>query len=89
MDRSDTDYYAFEAPHAGKVKVTIRNRSATLLPALTTFRPDRRSSGFGPDVHTPGGNLEHTFEVEANQKYFIQVWSQADSAGEYTVRIDQ
>jgi hypothetical protein len=89
MDKSDTDYYAFEAPRAGKVKVTIRNRSAALIPALTTFRPDRRSSGFGPDVHTPGGNLEHTFEVEAHQRYFIQVWSQADTAGEYTLRIDQ
>jgi len=89
MDRADTDYYSFETRRAGRVKVTIRNRSKTLIPALSTFAPDMRSSGFGPDVRTPGANLEHSFAVEANQKYFIQVWPQADSAGEYTLRIDQ
>ena len=89
MDRADTDYYSFEAARAGKVKVTIRNRSRTLIPALSTFTPDMRSSGFGPDVRTPGADLEHSFEVAANQKYFIQVWSQADTTGEYTLKIEQ
>ncbi|MBS1858532.1 MAG: hypothetical protein JST11_24400 [Acidobacteria bacterium] len=89
MDRVDTDYYSFEAGKTGKVKVTIRNRSVTLIPALSTFNPDMRSSGFGPDVRQHGGNLEHTYDVEAGRKYFIQVWSQADSSGEYTLRVEQ
>jgi tetratricopeptide (TPR) repeat protein len=89
MDKSDTDYYSFEAPKAGKVKVAIHNRSATLLPALTTFNPEMRSTGFGPDVRTPGANLEHSFEVEANKKYFVQVWSQSNTAGEYSLTISQ
>jgi hypothetical protein len=89
MDRADTDYYSFEAAKSGKVKVTIQNQSVTLIPALSTFNPDMRSSGFGPDVRVHGGNLEHTYEVEAGRKYFIQVWSQADSSGEYTVRVEQ
>src|SRR5882724_556467 len=33
MDKSDTDYYSFETPTAGKVKVRVHNHSATLLPA--------------------------------------------------------
>jgi hypothetical protein len=89
MDKSDTDYYSFETPRAGKVKVTIQNHSATLLPALATFYPDMRSSGFGPDVRTPGGNLDHTIDVDANKKYFIQVWSQANTAGEYSLTVSQ
>ncbi|MDE3166144.1 MAG: hypothetical protein KGN36_10080 [Acidobacteriota bacterium] len=89
MDRADTDYYSFEASKTGKVKVTIQNRSLTLIPALSTFTPEMRSSGFGPDVREHGANLEHTIEVEAGKKYFIQVWSQADSAGEYTVKVEE
>ena len=87
MDRTDTDYYSFEPARSGKVKVTIHNRSATLIPALTTFTTDMRSSGFGPDVRAPGANLEHSFAVEAHKKYFIQVWSQADTSGDYTLTI--
>ena len=89
MDHADTDYYSFETARAGKAKVTIRNRSKTLIPALSTFTPDLRSSGFGPDVRTPGADLEHSFEVAANKKYFVQVWSQGDTAGEYTLKIEQ
>jgi hypothetical protein len=68
MDKADTDFYSFDAVKTGKVKVTVRNRSATLIPALTTFGPDMRASGFGPDVLVPGRDLEHTFDVTANQK---------------------
>jgi hypothetical protein len=89
MDKADTDYYSFETERAGKVRVSIQNRSSTLIPALTTFTPNQRSSGFGPDVHTPGGNLEHSFEVQANQKYYIQVWSQANTAGNYSLKLQQ
>jgi len=89
MDKGDTDYYSFETERAGKVRVSIENRSATLIPALSTFTPDQRSSGFGPDVRTPGANLEHSFNVQANQKYYIQVWSQANTAGEYTLKLRQ
>jgi hypothetical protein len=67
MDRQDTDYFSFESPQAGRVKVTIRNRSAALIPALTTFSPEMRASGFGPEVRTPGAHLEHSFQVEANR----------------------
>ena len=76
MDADDTDYYSFVSPRTGTVSVVITNRSTTLIPALSTFDPDMRSSGFGPDVRTPGRNLQHTMEVQQNQVYFIQVWSQ-------------
>jgi hypothetical protein len=89
MDRADTDYYSFETAGAGTVKVTIQNRSSLLIPALTTFTPDMRSSGFGPNARGPGANLEHILTVEANKRYFIQVWSQSETAGDYILTIHQ
>jgi hypothetical protein len=88
MDADDTDYYSFVSPRAGTVSVLITNRSTTLIPALSTFDPDMRSSGFGPDVRTPGRPLRHTLEVQANQTYFIQVWSQANTAGDYSLIVE-
>src|SRR5581483_9714346 len=83
MDADDSDYYSFESPRSGVVSIDIENRSGVLIPALTTFTPDRRTSGFGPDLQTPGASLHHTMAVQEGQTYFIQVWSQAKTAGEY------
>ena len=80
MDANDTDYFSFVSPRTGTVSIVITNRSTTLIPALSTFYPDMRSSGFGPDVRTPGSNLRHTMEVQENQIYFLQVWSQANTS---------
>ncbi len=88
MDSNDTDYYSFVSPRTGTVSVLITNRSTTLIPALSTFDPDMRSSGFGPDVRTPGKNLRHTMEVQQSQIYFIQVWSQANTAGDYSLIVE-
>ena len=88
MDADDTDYYSFVSPRTGTVSVRIVNLSTTLIPALSTFDPDMRSSGFGPDVRTPGLHLRHTMEVQANQTYFIQVWSQANTSGNYSLIVE-
>jgi tetratricopeptide (TPR) repeat protein len=88
MDSADTDYYSFAAARSGTVTVNIRNRSATLIPALSCFAPDKRSTGFGPDVRTPGASLRHTIQVQENQTYYIQVWSQANSAGAYSLTVE-
>jgi hypothetical protein len=88
MDGKDTDFYSFVSPRTGTVSIVISNRSTTLIPALSTFFPDKRSSGFGPDVRTPGLNLRHTIDVQQGQTYFIQVWSQANTAGEYSLLVE-
>jgi hypothetical protein len=85
MDAHDTDFYTFVSPRTGTVTIDIQNRSSTLLPALTTYSSDMHSSGFGPDVTTPGAGLRHTIEVQENQSYILQVWSRGDTAGNYTL----
>jgi hypothetical protein len=87
MDAQDTDYYSFVSPRTGTVNIEIQNRSTTLVPALTTFTSDTRYSGFGPDVTKPGAGLRHTMAVQENLTYYVQVWSQADTAGSYTLII--
>ncbi len=88
MDENDTDYFSMLSARTGTVKITITNHSATLIPALSTFFPDKRSSGFGPDIKIPGGNLSHTMEVLENQTYFLQVWSRFNSAGAYSLLVE-
>ena len=36
----------------------------------------------------PGLDLRHTMEVKENQTYYIQVWSQANTAGDYSLIIE-
>jgi hypothetical protein len=88
MDSDDTDYFSFVSPRNGSVSVILVNRSQTLVPALSTYYPDKRSSGFGPDLRTPGSGLRHIMEVQENQIYYIQIWSRNNTAGEYTLSIE-
>ncbi len=87
MDARDTDFYSFIAPASGKVKIEIKNQSTTLVPQLSTFTPDMRASGFGPDVRKQGADLTHEIEVTPNLVYFIQVWPALDSSGAYELTV--
>jgi len=88
MDPEDTDYFSFIAAHTGPVNITIHNRSITLIPALTTYSAEMRNIGFGPDIRTSGAHLRHSFEVVESQMYYLQVWSQNNTAGEYSLTIE-
>ena len=88
MDPEDTDYFSFVAAHTGPVHITIHNRSTTLIPALTTYSPEMRNIGFGPDIRTPGAHLRHSFDVVESQMYYLQVWSENNTAGEYSLTIE-
>ena len=85
MDGHDTDYYSFRSPRTGTVTIDVQNRSATLIPALSMFGPDKSTLGFGPDVRTPGASLQQIMNVAADQTYYFQVWSQVNSSGDYSV----
>jgi len=83
MDERDTDYYSFVSPRNGQVEIVLENRSATLIPALSTYAADRRFAGFGPDIRTPGSGLKHSMAVEEGKTYFLQVWAQTNTRGAY------
>jgi hypothetical protein len=87
MDAEDNDFYVFQSPRSGTLHVDIENQSATLIPALTLYNSEKRTSGFGPDVRKPGASLHDTLEVQEHQTYYVQVWSQALTFGKYTLTI--
>jgi tetratricopeptide (TPR) repeat protein len=88
MDMHDTDFYSFTAPRTGTVSIDVQNLSSTLIPALSTFSPDMRFSGFGPDVRASGASLHHTMKVEQGRTYYLQVWPQGISSGEYSLTVE-
>jgi hypothetical protein len=87
MDAQDTDYYSFRGSERGSVTVEIKNRSKNLVPALTTFSPEMTNSGSAPKLTVPGSDLHYTMKVENGKSYFLQVWGEAKTAGDYTLTI--
>jgi hypothetical protein len=87
MDGRDTDYFSFVSPRAGSVVIEVENLSKTLIPAVSTFAPDMRFVAFGPDIRTPGQGLRHTMTVEDGKIYWVQVWTQGNSSGQYQLTL--
>lgn len=86
MDANDTDFYSFVSPVAGPVTIDVVSHDATLIAGLSMFAPDLHHLGFGPDVKA-GEPLHHVMNVEANQTYYVQVWSKGDTYGPYSLTI--
>ncbi len=84
MDGKDTDYYSFDSPKTGSVTIDVANRSAQLIPAITTFNPDLQPHIFAPTL-SPGESLHHTIQVQQGQTYYIEVSSQANTYGDYSL----
>ncbi len=87
MDSRDTDFYSFTAPRTGQLTLDLRNLGTTLLPGLTTFDSERRTTGFAPEAKQPGAGLQHLLPVQAGQTYYLQVWAADDTTGNYTLTI--
>jgi hypothetical protein len=88
MDAEDTDYFSFVSPRAGLVTIELRNRSKTLIPVITAYDSDRRNAGQAQDVRKPGSDAHSALPVQKDQMYFVQVSSQAGTAGGYSLRIE-
>jgi len=87
MDAADVDFYSFVAERTGSVAIDIRNRSATLIPAVTTFGPDLQASGLGPDARKPGDSLHHSMAVREGTTYYLEVRPRAQSFGDYSLTL--
>jgi hypothetical protein len=85
MDGDDTDFYSFASPTAGAVTIDVTPHNGALILGLGTFAPDLRNIGFAPDPKAPGDSIHHLMQVEANQTYYVQVFSRKDTAGPYSL----
>jgi len=84
MDSDDTDFYSFISSVAGTVKIDVVSHNDTLQLGLGTFAPDLHSMGFAPDPKA-GEAIGHELKVEANQLYYLQVFSKSDTTGPYSL----
>jgi hypothetical protein len=67
--------------------VDIVPRSDSLEMGLGSFAPDLHNLGFAPDPKSPGDAIHHQMQVEANQVYYIQVFSKNDTIGPYSLSV--
>jgi len=63
----------------------VTPHSGTLMLGLGTFAPDLRNIDFAPDPKAPGDSIHHQVQVEANQTYYVQVFSRKETAGPYSL----
>jgi hypothetical protein len=87
MDGHDTDFYSFVSPRTGTVTIDLENRAPSLILTLSTHLPNERESGSAPEVTNPGEGLRHTMEVRAGETYHLEIASQADTFGKYTLTV--
>jgi hypothetical protein len=87
MDADDTDFYSFLSPVATSLTIDLVSHNDTLVPGLSAFAPDRRNIGFAPDVKGPGGSIHYAMQLEANQWYYIQVFTKNDTTGPYSLTL--
>jgi len=88
MDGGDSDFFTIQSPRRGPLTIDIRNRSNTLIPALTMYDANHRNLGFAQEVRKPGSDVRYVLDADKDGVYFIQISSQAGSAGGYSLRVD-
>lgn len=89
MDGEDLDFYRFKTGAKGTtVKLHIENQSTTLRPGISVF--DSNKSALGGNYNdTAGANLDHSFSVQSDTVYFVEIYPRSGSAGDYSLLITQ
>jgi hypothetical protein len=72
LDAADWDFYHFETKNVAKVVVSLENRSTTLAPRITAYKPDKSQLGTMYNS-TNGANLSYAFAVQSNSRYYFSV----------------
>ena len=88
MDVEDTDFFSFVGPRKGKVTIQLRNRSTTLIPAVTTLNNDHRNLGFAQDARKAGQDVQYSIDVDKDLTYYVEISSQGGTSGAYTLRVE-
>jgi len=90
VDGSDVDFYRLGPLATGAVlDVRIANGSRSMIPGLIVFDSaanliQERTSEF---LRRPGSNIESFFSAEPNTTYYLQVMTQRNTTGPYTLTI--
>jgi hypothetical protein len=88
LDGKDVDTYVVESPNATSLTVEILEHSPSLSPTLTFFGPDKNRLTLDPRKTVFDEWLRYQFTTQAHQRYYIQVSSDRDTKGDYTLRVE-
>jgi hypothetical protein len=85
MDSGDVDYYQFKTDNNAKLTVFLENRSTTLAPTITVYKPDKGVLGQTSNS-TSGGDVSYSFVAQPNSHYYVSV-SPYYNYGKYALTI--
>jgi hypothetical protein len=91
VDGSDTDFYEIQpAPNSYRLDVHMTG-STKLIPALRVFDAMKTLIQDKSVEHAlqPGSNIDTSFHAKSNMTYYIQVFSQRNTTGSYTLTLTQ
>ena len=90
VDGSDTDFYKINPLQSSvRVDVHMANGSQKLIPYLRVYDSTKnlvldKSKEY---LKSPGANIDGTFLANSNRTYFIQILSQRNTSGAYTLTV--
>lgn len=88
VDGSDADFYRIAPMKAAYfVDVRLINHSQTMIPGLRIFDTRRNllQDKTVQNIRNVGGSIECSFLAQSNMNYYIQVLSQRNTTGPYTI----
>jgi hypothetical protein len=90
VDGSDTDFYRIKpVSSAVRLDVHMANGSKTLIPAIRVYNTTKNLivEKSRELIRTPGANVDCTFLAQSNMTYYLQVFSQRNTTGPYTLTV--
>jgi len=88
VDGSDADFYRIAPMKAAYfIDVRLINGSPTMIAGLRIFDTRRNlvQDKTIDNIRNPGGSIECSFLGQSNMNYYIQVLSQRNTTGSYTL----
>jgi hypothetical protein len=89
-DGSDTDFYRIAPlPSSVRLDIHMMNRSPKFIPAVRVYDTTKnivveKSREY---LKSPGADLECTFLAQSNTTYYVQILSQRNTSGPYTLTV--
>jgi tetratricopeptide (TPR) repeat protein len=89
ITEGDTDYFQFTTGHPPRdiYRISIKNLSTTLAPAITVYDQQKGQLFYDNSHATPGSDLDHDFSPAADQNYYVQIWSNGNTQGAYSLTV--
>ena len=89
VDGSDTDFYEVKVQNPARMDVHMSCGAANLIPALVIFDASKNIVQEKTDeyVRRPGADIDFSFLAQSNMTYYVQVSSQRNTTGPYTLTV--